>query len=140
MTQQQTATIDGIKEARKAFKELSDKMQRGVLRSALRASARPVVKDAKARVPVRTGALKKAIGVAVTVKTTEATASVGIRRGKRGGPATYAHLPELGTKHSPAKPFLRPALDSKKNAVVNTLAGALKKQIDKVTAKVAQRG
>ena len=137
---QQGVPIEGLPRMRKQFKELSDKMQRRVLRGALRAAARPVLKDAKARVPVRTGALKKAIGVAVTVKTVESTATIGVRRKRPGQPARRAHLVEFGTKHTSARPFLRPALDSKKEAVVRTLAEALKKQIDTETAKVAQRG
>ena len=141
MTQQQTATIDGIKELRKAFKELSDSAQRGVLRTALRQAAKPVVKEARRRVPVDTGLTKKAIGTKVWLKKDSvATVMIGLRRGMKGSRHFLVGLLELGTRNMPARPFLRPALDSQKNAAVTALAKALKARIDKVTAKVAQRG
>ena len=141
MTQQQTATIDGIKELRKAFKELSDSAQRGVLRTALRQAAKPVVKEARRRVPVDTGLTKKAIGTKVWLKKDSvATVMIGVRRGRKGKRHFLLHLLELGTRKMAARPFLRPALDSQKNAAVTALAKALKARIDKVVAKARQRG
>lgn len=137
----QGVAIEGLAELKKSFTELSDSMQRGILRTALRQAARPVVRAARALVPVDTGLTKKAIGTKVWLrKDSVATVMIGVRRGKEGKRHFLTHLLELGTRNMRARPFLRPALDSQKNAAVEALAAALKSRIDKVTARVRQRG
>jgi len=46
-------TIEGLDELKKKFAQLSDKQQRGVLRTAIRAGANLVVREARKRAPVR---------------------------------------------------------------------------------------
>lgn len=51
--------------------------------------------------------------------------------GGRGGDTYYWRFHEFGTRHMPARPFLRPAIDENKEAAVDKFAEVMKKQIDK---------
>ncbi|MGL4674972.1 MAG: HK97-gp10 family putative phage morphogenesis protein [Wohlfahrtiimonas sp.] len=51
--------------------------------------------------------------------------------GGRGGDTFYWRFHEFGTRHMPARPFLRPAIDENKEAAVDKFAEVMKKQIDK---------
>ena len=53
-----------------------------------------------------------------------------------GEEESYGGLAELGTSHQPADPWLRPALDSKKNEVVAAVAARLRARV----LRVARRG
>jgi len=53
----------GMEELLKNLKTLPEKVQKRVLVGAVRAAAKPIVKEAKALVPVEHGVLKKSIGV-----------------------------------------------------------------------------
>lgn len=55
--------IEGYKEAKAILDELPNNMQKRMLLSALKLSARPAVNAARKRVPVRSGALRKQIRV-----------------------------------------------------------------------------
>ena len=55
--------IEGYKEAKAILDELPNNMQKRMLLSALKLSARPAVNAARKRVPVRSGALHKQIRV-----------------------------------------------------------------------------
>lgn len=66
-----------------------------------------VERDAKARVPVRTGRLKRSIAIH-KITMGEYVVSAGDRD------AFYAHMIEYGTVHHAARPFLTPAFESNK--------------------------
>ena len=53
----------GMDELLKNLKTLPEKVQKRVLVGAVRAAAKPIVKEAKALVPVEHGVLKESIGV-----------------------------------------------------------------------------
>lgn len=55
--------IHGYAEAIRLMSQLTDQMQRTLVRQALRRSAQPIVATARARAPHRTGRLKRSIGV-----------------------------------------------------------------------------
>ena len=120
--------IDTIQE-KKGFKD------------ALAEGALVVVLDAKERAPVRTGALKRHLHVGGYTKLTPEYRRKG-RYGSLPGPKgqgrnikmrigttlPYAHLVEHGTRHSRAKPFLRPALDANRGRMLQVI----RKKMDKV--------
>lgn len=102
----------GDEQLAKLFSALPGAAQRRVLRPAIAAGARPVVKAAKVFAPVETRALKKSLGQkSKTYKSGVVAAIVGVRRGmqfaavdRRGRkrvPAFYQHLVQLGTKPHP---------------------------------------
>lgn len=51
----------------------------------------------------------------------------------------YAHLVEFGTAHSPPKPFLRPAWDATKDAVLGRIREAVMKQLAKAIARAKRK-
>ena len=67
-------SIEGLADAKAALESLSRDMRLKVVRGALRAAARPIVRQAKANAPVLTGLVRKRIG----------TFSSKIKRGRDG--------------------------------------------------------
>ena len=53
--------VEGYREAVGILRQLSEQMQKKLLRQALRKSSRPIVQGAKSRAPKRTGLLRKSI-------------------------------------------------------------------------------
>ena len=54
-----TIGVEGYAAAKRILDELPNTMQKRMLRTALRASAKPMLQSARSKVPVRTGKLKK---------------------------------------------------------------------------------
>lgn len=134
--------ITGLKEIADALRGLGPDIVRNALRSGVRAAAKLVKDDAAARVPVKTGMLKKSIYIKQIREesgATQQTFFVGARSGKkyrkRGQDAYYWRFIEFGTAKLPARPFLRPAFDAKKGPAVEKIADQIKKRIDSARAK-----
>lgn len=148
------ATITRFKggaELQKALNQLPAKLERNVMRSALRQGANVIRDEARSNVPVKTGALKKSIKVSTRARRGQVTATL-----KAGGKdAFYAHMVEYGTaphdiavkskkvlvfedggkatraRHpgiSP-KPFMRPAVDDKADEAVQAVANQVRKTL-----------
>lgn len=133
--------IDGLKEAMKFFDE-ADKASVKALRKAIKDSAKPVMADAKNRVPASAdgshgkppGTLKKDITIMAekAPEKTKYVVRVGLKRRKsakaldeKGNP--YGIFVEYGTSKSPASPYMRPALNENReeseNRIVDTIIG-----------------
>ena len=126
-----TIQVQNLAASQREFSNLTAKMQRGVLRDALRSAARPVVAKAKGRVSVRTGALKRGISQRVSVKTGSAEAVIGFDRKQ-----FYGRFIELGTSKMSAKPFLRPALDESQREIGQAFVAAINRGIERKTAQL----
>lgn len=122
--------VEGLDEAVRRVRSLTSSLEAKEVEQVLVKGMRVVRDEAKQRVPVRTGLLKSAI-----------KARIGKRRGKfvAGAfsavdfkKAPHAYLVEYGTRHSPAKPYFRPAWDTKKEAV--------KKQIEEDLRELLEKG
>lgn len=144
--------IIGGRELDAMLQSLAPKIERNILRSALRAGGNEFKDEAKANVPVKSGALRRSIKVSTKAKGGRVTVSV-----KAGGKlAPHAMLIEYGTKphkitpkgagglliggnvvavvhHPGVKPhqFLRPALDSKQGEAVAAVAAQIRKRLTK---------
>jgi len=152
--------IVGGKELAEFLKTLPAKLERNVMRGALRAGAKVIADEAKANVPTRMGALKKSIRVSSRLKKGEITASA-----KAGNKKVfYAGWVEFGTaphkivasnvaskmflrfiakdgnvvktksvNHTGAvsKPFMRPALDTKAAQSVQEAGRYIKQRMTK---------
>jgi len=135
-----TMTIRGSKEVQRALKK-AGKRGREVLRDALNAGGDVILQEARINAPVRknTGgkmlpgspgwlrdhlakktAFDDASGVVVLVGGNE-------RGFGRGG--NMALWQEFGTSKQPARPFLRPAFETKKHAAINVIKIRLKKDL-----------
>lgn len=151
--------VKGLAEIDKALRELPVKYERQTMMNSLRAAGRIIRDEAKRRVPVRTGNLKKSIAV-VTGKRGRVYVTNKQGKGQKND-GWYAHLIEFGTKPhntakgggttlgqwageqgggiphpgSPAQPFMRPALDSKAGEAIKAIADAAAKHIAKMARK-----
>lgn len=145
----------GDKKLQKLLLTLPKRLQRKALRRGVTKGARLVARTAKQKTPRETGTLKKSIGIRTyTSRGKESVGAVaGPRRGfkspirkkhgwasKKNGkaqyrdPTRYAHLVEFGTKHSAARPFLRPAFDALWHQVVTMVGSEVKVEIKKARA------
>jgi len=126
-------TVQNLAALQRDFANITAKMQRGVLRDALRAAARPVVAAAKSKVPVRTGALKRGIQQRVHVGSGTAEALIGFDRKQ-----FYGKFVELGhSKGMSARPFLRPALDESQSKIEQAFLAAIERGINRKTAALS---
>lgn len=129
-----------------AYRRLSDATKGKVLRSATLQAARPVRDEARRLVPVRTGKLKRAIGLRTKMlHPTVAEASIGFNRKM----AWYGGMVELGHRlvkgkrkkdkrvigHVPAKPYLRPALDNMAQTAEDRMRAALRRSIERAVKR-----
>ena len=132
--------IEGAKELDAALKRLGLDMERKIAKSAVRAGATVIAKEAKNNVPVESGTLRNSIRVVTRSKRVgDAVASVVTRSGKKwrskNMDAWYAPLIEFGTKNRPATPFLRPALDVKGPEAIKKMSEVIQKRISKLASK-----
>lgn len=149
----------GLREMQRTLERLPKELLKSSESAVLRAGAKPIEKAAKAKAPSRTGLLKKSIGNRVKKgKDGITTARIGPRTGFKGkslgkrknkqgvmterfaDPNKYSHLVEFGTSHSPAKPFIRPAIDSASGEVVEAMAQGLDKHLTRTAARLARKG
>jgi HK97 gp10 family phage protein len=136
--------VKGLEELGRALRYYVPKGLRKVLQKALAAGAKPIIQDARSRVPVRTGELRRAIFSYVDRRGSwnenRQVRNIGVHAGSRKTKKTDAYywkwiefghaqiyaknFPSLGTEstgffgHSvtayPAHPFLRPAFEAQK--------------------------
>lgn len=90
----------------------------GRLTAALRAGAELVEAEAKARVPVASGDLRNSIHVEQDGDDIRVIAG--------DDSVFYGHLVEFGTSHTPARPYLIPALESRRGEIEQIASRALK--------------
>jgi HK97 gp10 family phage protein len=159
--------ITGLNELRVALEKLPKEMQRTTETTALREGMKPVLKTARSLAPKgkgdHSGLLKKSIGMNVRKSRGQVTARVGPRsgfkkslgtkiarvtKGKRVAgqpyeafkdPVKYAHLVEMGTSRQPARPFIRPAVESNTGAITEGLAKGYAKGLEKAVRKLRKR-
>ena len=109
-----------------------------ILKPAMKKGAAVVAREAKRRVPVRTGYLKKAIkpistrrDASAMVVMNRAVANPNELRAVKGTgqrrpyrPAYIARIVEVGSakRHIAAQPFLNPALEAKREAALDAIA------------------
>lgn len=125
-------TIEGLDVLDRRLKELDRRTSGNILRKAIREGMNILKKEARARVPVRTGRLKKGIHVKVTLKKKgECYGKLGMKK-----KVAYGIPLELGTSFFKARSFLRPAADVKGNDAVNAFADRLRDEVNAVTRGV----
>lgn len=124
--------IKGLKELSKALKAFPENIQNNILNSAIRAGIVTIQKEAKKNVPKREGILKKAIVIKKRRPKNKNMIKyqLGIRQGSKDD-AYYGHIVEFGSSKMEAKPFMRPALESKADEVINEVRKKMQQRIDK---------
>jgi len=120
----------------KKLRKLPSKVRDKVVVGAVRASAKPIIKEARALAPKRTGNLAKSIGANKRrSKGTIVHFSVSPRKGGKYD-GWYAHFVEFGTRKMAPRPFLRPAFENKGEEAINAAKEYMRKRIDKELAKL----
>lgn len=119
-----TFTIKGVKQMEELLKQLGPRVACRIGDRALRAAAKPIIKEAKRLVPRRSGELRKSISGVVLKRTDQNNQRV-VLIGFRPPTSRRAHFTEFGTSHSPASPFMRPAIDTQQQAALTALADTL---------------
>lgn len=144
--------IKGGRELDAALKALPAKLERNILRGALRAGGKVFLEAARARVPVKSGDLRASLRVRTGAK--RGRVSAFLKAGDKK--AWYAHLVEFGTRrhwikpkarkslffagiakevvdHPGAadKPFLRPAFEGNADDALRAIADYVRARLDK---------
>lgn len=151
--------VDGLKALDNALKQLPLELQRKELRGAIAKSSKILKNEIIAKAPVKTGKLRDNVYAAFSKSKSDvgrATYVVGVRNGKKrkyantrrnrqlnrvgqryetDGAAFYWRFIEFGTKFMPARPFIRPAFESTRVDVVNSIKTNLGKSIKKLEKK-----
>ncbi len=138
-------TLTGDRRLAKKFDNLAGAVQNRIVRRPLSAALTPINRAAKRKAPKLRGFLKKSIGKKVKMYPGGVWGGVGPRtgseftyideNGKKHVPANYAHLPEFGTIHAAAQPYLRPALDEQRTTAFRILQMGIKDNMEKEAAK-----
>lgn len=144
------STIIGGRELAEFLQQLPVKVEKNIMRSALRAGVAVFRDELKAKAPVKSGALRRSIRVSTTTKKGFVLARVRVG----GKVAPHAHLVEFGTKphkieprngqgltvgsqvvsgvdHPGAEPnpFVRPTFDSQSTASIEAVGRKVRERL-----------
>lgn len=137
-----TVKIEGLSELKSAFERLPRATGKSVMRKVLMARARPIAASARSLVPVESGELRDSIVASTKLSKSQAreakeTASyVEVYVG--AGPLPHAHLVEFGSVNNQPQPYMRPAWDGAKGALLDNFKEDLWSEIEKAVGKLAQ--
>ena len=119
----------------KALNQFPVRIQKNVMVGAIRAGSNVVRDEARRLAPIDTGNLKKSIAT-IRRKGDRNTVQFSVTPSKGGKhDGWYAHFLEFGTSNMSAKPFLRPAFESKQDEVLQAtkeyIANRLPNEVEK---------
>lgn len=140
--------IEGLDGVLRKMRELSPKIQKKVLVKAVRAGANIIRDDARSRAkqfddPQSSEKIWKEIVTKVNTRRGRREGGVVMQVGVRGGaktdkggqetsPIWYWRLIEFGTSKMAARPFMRPALESKAEAATDAIVTELNRGLDEL--------
>jgi HK97 gp10 family phage protein len=122
------AKLRGIEDLLKRLDKLDRKVRRQVVVKALRAGAKTIAADVRARAPVDTGLLKKSVKVRAGKRKKDRIAIGVVVYG--GHPTPMVAAVELGHDDQPARPFIRPAFEAHKGPVRDAALAQIKAAIE----------
>lgn len=130
-----SSEIKGLEEVLKKLYELPTKLEKKVLRSAVRKGAVMIRDKARGYAPTDTGNLKKSIVVMNKRIDGKIALKVGVlkRKSKNSKDPFYARFVEFGTSKMVAKPFMRPAFDASSDDVLEVVVNDIKLKVEEAT-------
>lgn len=123
--------VSGFKELEAQLRKLPEDLQREALEDAVRDGAAVVRYEAMRLVPVRTGKLKRSL----TIRVTKQRNTGGDPRGEVGPSKQEQHIgrfQEFGTAHHAAQPFLRPAIETRAQEVIQLMGDVIRNFLAKL--------
>lgn len=143
MAKQAQFVVTGLAELDAALHQMSNAVHNKVVRKAVRQAAKPVLKEARRLVPVKTGALRKSLKIKSAKRSRKRT-SIGVEvvTGKQffTGDTYYGGMIEFGTKYIKPRSFLRDAAKAKENEAVSVFRQELRDGIEREAAKLRVSG
>lgn len=144
--------VEGLSALYEILQSMPVKLEKNVMRGAIRAGSKPVAEDARRRAPVLAepdprrvaGALAKSVRIMSTnarggvVKGgVVAGGRIKVGRGKNGAQADpfYAHMIEYGTVNHAPQPFMRPAIDTQAQAAIDATAAYIRDRVEAELSK-----
>jgi HK97 gp10 family phage protein len=113
--------LEGAEELNRALREIGGRAGGLILRKAAEAGAEVIAEEAQRNAPRDSGELAESIDVAAgQIQQGRAVMNIGVGKNE-----WYGIFSEFGTIHMPAKPFLRPALDTKAEEATEAVAQVL---------------
>lgn len=143
--------VRGLKEVQENLLRIGSVTGTRIMRSSMFTATKPTLDKARATTPVRSGALREAMGRTFSARGSRFSILIGpkirnrtaialynlvyrLRRPRRG--IIHGHLQEFGTRTGTrATHWLRRALESTASAAVSLLAATTKKRIESVVKK-----
>lgn len=128
-------TVQGLDSVAYALRNLFPKSEAdGILRRVLTARGKPIAAAAAARAPQLTGELRRSITVSTKLSKRQRSIHKKVDPGDvevfvGAGAIPQAHLTEYGTSREKAQPFMRPAWDQARVAILKDLASDLWNEI-----------
>ncbi|MDB6177934.1 HK97 gp10 family phage protein [Paracoccus sp. Z330] len=147
-----TVDVEGFAELERTLDNLSKAAGKGVLRRALKKAAQPTADLASSMAPVRTGNLARSVIVGAKLDGRQARIHRRMFRDDKSsvemfvGPSylsgdggRHGHLVEFGTWKMAAQPFMRPAWDQDKRAMLDRLSEELWAELEKAIRRAEKR-
>lgn len=122
-----TVDLQGHRELVRRIDALPPKIQRRVLRTALRATMTKIARPLRAGTPRGLGTGRKAVKVTAKVSGMGAYGKVSYK----GRPAAYLGMRERGTRRQPARPFFVHATAGWRETVISDLSEAMRRSLEK---------
>jgi HK97 gp10 family phage protein len=146
-----SSNLTGFKELAAALRQLPQRVAKNGLRAAVGAGAAVIRKEARVRAPKDTGEMTKDIQIKRERDTSggdtfTARYSVFVLTGKKSRlkgkrrdvqrDSYYWRFVEFGTSKMPARPFMRPAYETKKEDAVKAIGAKLDERIQAVAREL----
>ena len=132
-----SATFD-TKKLIETLQKFPKNIQKNVMVGAVRAGANVIRDEARRKVPIKTGTLKKSI-VSIQRKAKQGEIKFSVTPSKGGkNSGWYAHFVEFGTSKMTAKPFMRPAFEQSNNESLEASKKYIAERIPQELAKAKQ--
>lgn len=128
----ESVRVEGFKELFEKLNQLEPKRVKPAVRKALRAGARLVLTEARTRVPVRTGALKKSMKVR-GIKLKRGMVGIAVHTGAGHmfmGDQYYGGMVHYGTEKQKAQPWLRESFEATKDEIIKAIATSIRTTLE----------
>lgn len=126
--------VDGLQELDRKLREFEPKLARKTLRNAMKKAAEPMLHTARATAPIDTGLLVSSLKVKARTSAKKGIVGVRVATSDKDytGKAFYASFYEYGTRHQPARPFMRQAFDENTDRSMSIAISEIKRGIEEV--------